>query len=72
MTIVGWAGSSKADAAREEGSGMTLIPPNLTLTLYSGLDSEYEKWKREKRADFNITLFQYCKLAFLQLKDLRH
>jgi hypothetical protein len=33
MTMVGLAGSVKASAASEEGSGITLMPPNLTLTL---------------------------------------
>ena len=37
MTIVGLAGSVRASAASEEGSGITLIPPSLTLTLYSSL-----------------------------------
>lgn len=35
MTMVGFAGSCRACAASEVlGSGMTLIPPNLALTLY--------------------------------------
>ena len=47
MTMAGLAGSDKASPASEEGSGMALIPPSLTLTLCSSLIQDMGKRKKK-------------------------
>ena len=49
MTIVGLAGSVRASAASDVGSGITLIPPSLTLTLYSNLTHNIGKGTKGSR-----------------------
>lgn len=72
MTIVGLAGSVRASEASEEGSGMRFMPPNLTLTLYSRLSQNIRSRRRKGEPNLSITLFQYCGLALMHWKDLRH
>lgn len=72
MTIVGLAGSVRASAASDEGSGITFMPPSLTLTLYSSLTQNFRRARKKKGTDLSITLFQYWGLAFWHREAFRH